>query len=69
MTVLGSTVRTRTAAQKGKLVASFAQAALGRFGTGELRAVLARTFPLEEARAAHELLARNEIVGKIALVL
>jgi putative PIG3 family NAD(P)H quinone oxidoreductase len=69
LTVMGSTLRNRSAEQKAKLVASFTEKALPRFATGELRPVLARTFPLEDARAAHELLERNELVGKIALTL
>jgi alcohol dehydrogenase, propanol-preferring len=34
-----------------------------------LRAVVSRTFPLEGAEAAHELLRRNALVGRAALVL
>ena len=68
LTVLGSTLRTRSAAQKARLCAAFAREALPRFGTGELHAVLARAFPLEEAAAAHVLLAANEVVGKLVLV-
>jgi propanol-preferring alcohol dehydrogenase len=34
-----------------------------------LRAIVGRTFPLEEAEAAHELLRRNALVGRAALLL
>jgi putative PIG3 family NAD(P)H quinone oxidoreductase len=67
LTIFGSTLRTRSSAQKAKLVASFSETALPRFQSGELRPVLARSFPLAEAGAAHELLGRNEIVGKLVL--
>jgi putative PIG3 family NAD(P)H quinone oxidoreductase len=68
LTVMGSTLRNRSAAQKAKLVADFAQKALPRFRTGELRPVVARTYPLAQAREAHAALERNEVVGKIALL-
>ena len=67
LTILGSTLRSRSAAQKAKLVASFYSGGWPRLAAGELRPVLARTFPLEEARAAHELMASNAVVGKIVL--
>jgi NADPH:quinone reductase-like Zn-dependent oxidoreductase len=67
LTVMGSTLRTRSAAQKAKLVRDFSEKALPRFATGELRPVLARTYPLAEAQRAHDAIARNEVVGKIVL--
>jgi putative PIG3 family NAD(P)H quinone oxidoreductase len=67
LSILGSTLRSRTAAQKAKLVASFSERALPRFASGELRPVVAKTLALDEARAAHELLASNRVVGKIVL--
>ena len=68
LTLLGSTLRSRSAAQKEKLVRSFAEEALPRFARGELRPVLARTFPLSEALAAHTALERSEVIGKVALL-
>jgi NADPH:quinone reductase-like Zn-dependent oxidoreductase len=67
LTVMGSTLRTRSAAQKAKLVRDFSEKALPRFATRELRPVLARTYPLAEAQRAHDAIARNEVVGKIVL--
>ena len=67
LTVLGSTVRTRSPEQKAKLVADFTRHALPRFQSGELRPVLAATFPIEEAMRAHEALQRGDLVGKIVL--
>jgi putative PIG3 family NAD(P)H quinone oxidoreductase len=68
LTVMGSTLRTRSPAQKAKLVADFADKALPRFRTGELRPVVGRTYPLAQAREAHAALERNEVVGKIVLL-
>jgi len=67
LSILGSTLRTRSAAQKAKLVRDFSEKALPRFAKGDLRPVLARTYPLAEAQRAHEALSRNEVVGKIVL--
>ena len=69
LSILGSTLRTRSPRQKAKLCQDFAARALPRFAAGELRPVLARTFPLAEAGAAHALLASNQITGKIVLTI
>jgi len=68
LTVLGSTVRSRTLEQKVRLVADFAARGLPRFDRGELNPVVARTYPLAEAGRAHEDLAAARAVGKIVLI-
>jgi len=68
LSVLGSTLRSRSAVQKEKLVRSFAEQALPRFERGELRPVLAKNFPLAQAAEAHAALERGELVGKVALL-
>src|SRR5438067_2862656 len=68
LTLFGSTVRSRTAEQKAKLVRDFSEKALPRFARGELKPVLARTFPFSEAEAAHEALEDGAVVGKIVLI-
>ncbi len=68
LTILGSTLRTRSAQQKANLVADFTTRALYRFSTGELRPVLATTFPLRDAMLAHDALQRGDLVGKIVLM-
>ena len=68
LTVMGSMLRSRSVAQKAKLVADFSRNSLPRFAKGELRPVLGRTYPLAQAREAHAALERNEVVGKIALL-
>jgi NADPH:quinone reductase-like Zn-dependent oxidoreductase len=68
LTIMGSTVRGRSAEQKAKLVADFRDKALARFDRGALRPVVGRTFTLDRAHDAHEAMARNEVVGKIVLV-
>ena len=68
LTVLGSTLRSRSAAQKARLVQDFSEKALPRFASGELRPVLWSTFPLAAAARAHEALQGNHAVGKIVLL-
>ena len=68
LTVFGSTLRSRTAEQKAKLVAEFSALALPRFERGELHPVVAKRYPLAEAARAHEDLASDWVVGKIVLI-
>jgi putative PIG3 family NAD(P)H quinone oxidoreductase len=68
LTVLGSTLRSRRPEQKAKLVADFRARALPRFERGELKPVVAKRYPLEEAARAHEDLASDWVVGKIVLI-
>ena len=68
LTVLGSTLRNRSAEQKAKLVADFSARLLPRFDRGELRPVVAKSYPLAQAPAAHEDLANDRVVGKIVLI-
>jgi NADPH:quinone reductase-like Zn-dependent oxidoreductase len=68
LTILGSTVRSRSASQKARMVADFVARGLPRFETGELRPVLDRTFPLAQAQAAHDAMQDNDVVGKLVLI-
>jgi putative PIG3 family NAD(P)H quinone oxidoreductase len=68
LSVLGSTLRSRSPEQKAKLVADFIARVLPRFERGELRPVLAKSYPLAEAAKAHEDLQADRVVGKIVLI-
>ncbi|MFN8625082.1 MAG: NAD(P)H-quinone oxidoreductase [Candidatus Binatia bacterium] len=65
--VIGSTLRSRSAADKAAIVASF----LARFGTaldaGRLRPVIDRVLPLAEAAEAHRVLKSSVHFGKVVL--
>ncbi len=67
LSVIGSTLRTRPAAEKGALVAAFRE----RFGQaledGRLRPVVDRVLPLAQAPAAHRAMKASEHFGKIVL--
>lgn len=65
--VIGSTFRIRNEDQIAEVVAAF-RADLGHpLSAGEFRSPVDRTFPLEEAQAAHEHMAENGHLGKIVL--
>lgn len=65
--ILGLVMRSRSRTEKVRLSRAFARDTLPRFQSGELRPVIDRTFPLAEARAAHERMEANANVGKIVL--
>jgi putative PIG3 family NAD(P)H quinone oxidoreductase len=65
--IFGSTLRTRSVAEKAKIVRDF----LGRFGTaleaGKLRPPVYKTFPVSQVRDAHRMMQASEHFGKIVL--
>lgn len=65
--LLGSTLRSRPAAEKAEIVQAF----LARFGSeleaGRLRPPLYRTIPLADAGAGHKMMQSSEHFGKIVL--
>ncbi|MCB9796022.1 MAG: NAD(P)H-quinone oxidoreductase [Alphaproteobacteria bacterium] len=66
--VQGSVLRARPAAEKGAVLAGLEAAAWGAFADGRLAPVVAARFPIQEAEAAHALVASNQTVGKVLLV-
>jgi putative PIG3 family NAD(P)H quinone oxidoreductase len=67
LSVIGSTLRTRSTAEKAALVADF-RARFGReLESGALRPVVDRVLPLEQAADAHRLLEASEHFGKVVL--
>jgi NADPH2:quinone reductase len=65
--VIGSTLRTRTVAQKAEIVSEF----LRRFGaaldSGRLKPVIDRVLPLEQAAEAHRVVQSGVHFGKVVL--
>jgi putative PIG3 family NAD(P)H quinone oxidoreductase len=65
--IFGSTLRTRSTAEKAQIVAAF----LARFGreleAGAIRPPIYRAVPLAEAPAAHRMMQASEHFGKIVL--
>jgi NADPH2:quinone reductase len=68
LTITGSTLRPRSAAEKGEIAAALRREVWPLLEAGTIRPVVYRTFPLEDAAAAHRLMESSEHVGKIVLV-
>ena len=65
--ILGSTLRSRSLAEKVDLTAAFVRDVLPGFSDGSLTTVVDSVFPLAHAAAAFRRMAANENVGKIVL--
>jgi putative PIG3 family NAD(P)H quinone oxidoreductase len=69
LTITGSTLRPRTAEEKGHIAAALRREVWPLIEHGVVKPVVYRTFPLAEAAAAHRLMESNEHIGKIVLTL
>jgi putative PIG3 family NAD(P)H quinone oxidoreductase len=65
--IIGSVLRSRTPAEKAQIAARFRQEVWPWFESGELEPVVDRILPIDDAGAAHDVLRRNENVGKVVL--
>ncbi|HXW73101.1 MAG TPA: NAD(P)H-quinone oxidoreductase [Methylocella sp.] len=68
LTLTGSTLRARTVAQKAAIAVELREKIWPLLEKGKLRPVIHATFPLEQARQAHEMMESSSHVGKILLV-
>lgn len=68
LTITGSTLRPRTAAEKGEIASALRREVWPLLEAGAIKPVVYRTFPLDDAAAAHRLMESSEHVGKIVLV-
>ena len=67
LTVTGSTLRARTVEEKGAIAGALRREVWPLLDAGRVKPVIYRTFPLEEAPAAHRLMESGEHIGKIVL--
>ena len=67
LTITGSTMRPRTAAEKRAIRDALATRIWPKLASGELRTHLFATFPLERAADAHRLMESSSHIGKIVL--
>ena len=67
LTLTGSTLRPRSVGFKSVIAADLEREVWPLFGTGELRTVTDRIFPLAEAADAHRRMEAGDHVGKIVL--
>jgi NADPH:quinone reductase len=67
LTMLGSTLRARSADQKAEVARALKEKIWPSLERGKALPVINATFPLDDARAAHELMESSKHVGKIVL--
>ncbi len=65
----GSTLRSRSVADKGVIARAVEDNALPLIAKGKVKSVIYKTFPLQEAAAAHALMETSTHIGKIVLTL
>ncbi|VTZ24942.1 NAD(P)H quinone oxidoreductase, PIG3 family [Methylocella tundrae] len=68
LTITGSTLRARSIAQKAEVAAALRESVWPLLEDGKVKPIIHATFPLEQAREAHELMESSSHVGKILLV-
>jgi putative PIG3 family NAD(P)H quinone oxidoreductase len=69
LTITGSTLRVRTAEEKGELARDLEANVWPLLAAGRVAPVIDRTFPLAEAADAHRRMETSEHVGKIVLTI
>jgi len=69
LTVTGSTLRPRPVAFKHAIARQLQQKIWPLLESGQIRPVIYRTFPFEEAAKAHALMESSEHIGKIVLIM
>ena len=68
LTITGSTLRSRSVQEKGRLCGELERKVWPRFAHRMLDPVIHRTFPLEAAADAHRLMESSSHIGKLLLV-
>jgi putative PIG3 family NAD(P)H quinone oxidoreductase len=67
--VIGSVLRSRSAAEKAGLIAGFVERFMSSFDTGDLKAIVDSVYPFERAEEAHAHMKSSRHIGKIVLSL
>ena len=66
--IIGSTLRSKTPEEKGRLLKELTQKTWEKFESGEIKVKIYKTFPIERADEAQQVLYRGENVGKVVLI-
>ena len=66
--IIGSTLRSKTPEEKGLLLSELVEKTWDKFESGEIKVKIHKTFPLEQADEAQQVLYRGENVGKVVLI-
>ena len=69
LTLLGSTLRSHTDAEKSAILRKLVETVWPQFDRGAIRPVIDRTMPMERANEAHRILAEQKNIGKVVLTL
>lgn len=67
LTITGSTLRPRSPAEKGEIASALRREVWPLLDSGAVKPIIYRTFPLDDAAEAHQLMESSEHVGKIVL--
>lgn len=67
--IIGSTLRSKTPEEKGKLLSELVEKTWCKFENGEMKLKIYKTFPIEQADDAQQVLYRGENVGKVVLTI
>jgi NADPH2:quinone reductase len=68
LTLTGSTLRTRSVAEKGALAQEVHKHVWPLFESGAVRVIVHRTFPFRDAAGAHRLMESSAHIGKLVLL-
>lgn len=68
LTITGSTLRTRSVAEKGAIASALREHVWPLLESGVVKPIVFATFPLRDAAAAHRLMESSTHVGKLVLV-
>ena len=66
--IIGSTLRSKTPEDKAKLLSELVDKTWKKFENGEMKVKIDKTFPIEQADDAQQVLYRGENVGKVVLI-
>lgn len=66
--IIGSTLRSKTPEEKGELLSELVKKTWCKFENGEVKVRIYKTFPIQQADDAQQVLYRGENVGKVVLI-
>jgi putative PIG3 family NAD(P)H quinone oxidoreductase len=66
--IIGSTLRSRSPAEKIKITEQFQSGYWPLLRSGELKPIIDTEFPIEQAQKAHDYVAQNKNTGKVILI-
>ena len=65
--LIGTTLRSRSAEEKGRILSDMVRILWPKIESGEIRPTIFKVFPIEQAEEAQQLMAAGKSVGKIVL--